>query len=113
MVRIDSSRRLYLLAAAAAGCSHAPKHAASPEPATLCLRWEVTVNNEFAFPVAVYLYAKGARALLGAASPGFTRLWASDSGQVMFKPPMGQTTIARGRQVTGKLQCVSRDQSEA
>ncbi len=75
---------------------------------TPCLRWQVTVDNEFSFPVAVFVYAPGGRSSLGSVWPGRTDLTTTDSGQVTFTPPLGQSLMARGRQVRGTVKCALR-----
>ncbi|MGH7561530.1 MAG: hypothetical protein ACRENB_10970 [Gemmatimonadales bacterium] len=97
-----------LLFAASAACSRASKPAAPAAPAGLCVRWRVTVDNEFPFPVRVFLYTERSREALGAVFPGVSDLWAPDSGMVTFEPPLGQSLIARGRQIRATVRCLER-----
>lgn len=100
---------LPLIAALVSSCARAPKQAELPSPVTPCRLWQVSVENEFSFPVAVYVYAARGRASLGVATPGTTQLWSSDSGQVTFTPPLGMSLVARGRQIRGVVRCVQRE----
>lgn len=100
--------RRYLVLLVAGGCSHAAQPSPGVQPATPCLRWQVTIDNEFPFPVSVYVYATGGRSKLGTVWPGVTELMATDSGQVSFTPPLGQSLVARGRQIRGTVKCAVR-----
>jgi hypothetical protein len=97
--------RRYLVPLVAAGCTHAATPKASVPPATPCLRWQVTVDNEFPFPVTVYVYQSSGRTKLGTVFPGVTDLMSTDSGQISFTPPLGQSLMVRGRQVRGTIRC--------
>ena len=108
MIRCRLLRPLPMIAAMISGCAGAPKPAEGPVPATLCERWSVTVENEFPYPVSVFVYTARDRMSLGVAPPGTTKVWSPDSGQVTFTPPPGLPLIARGRQIRGVVRCALR-----
>jgi len=100
--------RVLLMAALLPSC--APKPKGPPDPLTLtpCRTWEVTVDNELAFPVSVFVYSATKRTSLGAVFPGISSLRSADSGQITFTPPLGQSLMQRGKQVRATLACVER-----
>jgi len=72
------------------------------------VQWRVSIENEFTFPIFVHVYSDRGRTSLGAVPPGSTSLRALDSGQLLFTPPLGQSLIARGRQIRGVFRCLER-----
>lgn len=108
MAKCRVPRPLPVIAALVSSCAGSPKQHEEPSPVTPCQFWKVTVQNEFSFPVSVHLYAARRRTSLGAAPPGTSSQWSSDSGQVTFTAPLGMSLIARGKQIRGLVTCAQR-----